>query len=125
MMCRVDYCDDRALILADEMLTARKDHKCQECGRLIQVGERYSRERGKFDGRMFTHKTCAHCLVAVEWMNDTCGGYVYGEVEEELREHWHEDTTYRRRELARLIWGMGRFWRTRRGALMPIPTLNR
>jgi hypothetical protein len=124
-MCRVDDCDERALIIAEERLKAKKPHPCYECRRIIGVGEFYCRERGKFDGRMFTHKTCEHCGVASEWMNATCGGYVYGQIEEELREHWDEDTAYRTRELARLIWGMGRFWRTRKGALMPVPTLNR
>lgn len=124
-MCRVDYCDERATIIADEMLVAKKDHTCDECGRFIRPGERYNRERGKFDGEMFIHKTCQHCVIAVEWMNATCGGFVYGEVEEELREHWCEDSGYRTRELARLIYGMGRNWQARKGGLMPIPTLNR
>jgi hypothetical protein len=123
-MCRVDYCDETALILADETLTAKKEHKCSECRRVIGAGEKYNRERGKCDGSMFTHKTCSHCQVARVWMYRECGGFVYGEIEEELREHWHESDVYRNRELARLIYGMGRFWKRRKGGLMPIPTLG-
>jgi hypothetical protein len=123
-MCRVDYCDDAALILAEENLKAKKDHKCSECGRIIVVGEKYYRERGKYDGSMFTHKTCEHCQVARTWMYRECGGFVYGEIEEELREHWNESHEYRNRELARLIYGMSRFWKRRKGGLMPIPTLG-
>lgn len=122
-MCRVDDADS-ALILASETRKARKQHQCDECGRLIQPGETYLHERGIGDGP-FTNRTCSHCQVACNWLTQQCGGFVYTQVEEELREHWQEDTAYRTRELARLIYGMGRNWQARKGGLMPVPTLNR
>lgn len=121
-MCRADDAD-HAKILASESRKARKPHKCDECRRVIEIGETYLHERGIGDGP-FTNKTCSHCQVACDWLSKQCGGWVYTQVEEELREHWDEDTSYRTRELAHLIWGMDRFWRTRRGALMPVPTLE-
>lgn len=124
-MCRVDDCDGYAQVFGDSTLTAKKEHKCDECRRVIQPGEKYRRERGVHESEPFTHKTCQHCLVARDWMNATCGGFVYGEIEEELLEHWNEDTDYRTRELAKLIYGMGRNWQARKGGLMPLPTLNR
>lgn len=41
--------------------TARKHHKCGECGRAIQAGEKYEYTSGKWDGDMCFHKTCSRC----------------------------------------------------------------
>lgn len=40
---------------------ARKPHKCMECGRVIAIGEQYERFAGKFDGALFSQKTCSEC----------------------------------------------------------------
>lgn len=40
---------------------ARKQHRCGECGKTIEIGERYQRFSGKFDGDMFWEKTCENC----------------------------------------------------------------
>ena len=119
-MCRADDANP-AIILGSELYTARKPHTCQECGRIIAIGETYLRERGLADGEPFTHKTCEHCQVARDWLQRECGGFVYTEIEEELREHWHEAPSYHTRELARLIYGMKHQWRTRKGGLMSRP----
>lgn len=51
---------------------ARKAHKCCECLRIIQPGERYERWSGRFDGDFFSQKTCHQCA---EIRNAfTCGG---------------------------------------------------
>jgi len=44
--------------------TARKPHKCTECGREIQPGERYEDFRGFCDesDRWMRYKTCVDCL---------------------------------------------------------------
>lgn len=123
-MCRVDDAES-ALMLASETRKARKQHKCDECGRVIQVGETYLHERGIHECEPFTNRTCGHCKVARDWLQGQCGGWVFTQVEEELREHWYEDTGYRTRELARLIYGMGRHWQARKGGLLPLPALNR
>jgi len=40
---------------------ARKDHHCEECGRVIPKGAVYVRHVGKFDGDLFCVKTCVVC----------------------------------------------------------------
>lgn len=42
--------------------TARKRHRCYECGGWIEPGEKYQRVRGLWDGDWLTYKTCAECV---------------------------------------------------------------
>lgn len=63
------YCDyELPQFYVAEVRTARKQHKCSECGRLIAEGERYEHVRGKWDGDMGTFKTCPRCLSLREWV---------------------------------------------------------
>ena len=41
--------------------TAKKAHKCYECGRQIYAGEVYERTSGKWDGKFYVFKTCEQC----------------------------------------------------------------
>lgn len=43
---------------------ARKSHRCDECSRTIQPGERYERVRGIWSGFPAVFKTCVWCLAA-------------------------------------------------------------
>jgi len=64
---------------------ANKEHKCDECNRKIQVGEKYERYTGKFEGEIFTNKTCTDCLsLRNEYF---CGGWCYGQLWEHMWEH--------------------------------------
>ena len=58
---------------------ARKPHKCCECERTIQPGERYEYVRGLWDGEFETYKTCLGCF---RLRDDICSGYIYGELAE-------------------------------------------
>ena len=40
---------------------ARKEHRCCDCGGLIEVGEKYHAHNGVWDGRGRTHKICRDC----------------------------------------------------------------
>jgi hypothetical protein len=42
-------------------VVARKEHVCGECGRAIPKGAMYERVSGKFDGDLFSEKTCMDC----------------------------------------------------------------
>ena len=44
--------------------TARVEHRCEECGRTIGRGERYSRTAAVWCGEFFTNVACLHCAVA-------------------------------------------------------------
>lgn len=115
-----DYSDGNVTLLGDGRYSlARKDHKCRECQRMILAGERYHRETYVFDGDFTQHKTCAHCMVVREWLSEECGGWLYGGVEEDAREHCHSGMY--RMDLYRAVVGMANRWRTPSGKLLPIP----
>lgn len=40
---------------------ARKNHTCEYCGQIINAGEQYSIEQGKWEGEFFTRKLHLHC----------------------------------------------------------------
>ena len=42
--------------------TARKEHHCFECQRVIKIDENYRREAGKWDGFFAEYKTCTECI---------------------------------------------------------------
>ena len=47
------------------IVKARKQHKCDFCGKIIEVGESYERATYK-DGDIFTWKTCERCKSYVD-----------------------------------------------------------
>lgn len=44
-MCMADYSDDYSIVLHDRDQKARKPHKCSECYRVIEAGEKYNVQR--------------------------------------------------------------------------------
>lgn len=118
-MCLVDESDGRVTMIAEGERTARKEHRCSECRRKIRVGERYLSERYVFDGDFHHHKTCAHCQVVRAWLQDECGGWLYGAIEEDIVEHVEHHPW----PVKRLAAGMRRFWARRNGELMPVPAV--
>jgi hypothetical protein len=124
-MCRADDSDMPAFV-NETKRKARKPHKCHECRRWIQPGERYAHVCGQWDGAFHAFKVCAHCDVLRDWLSAECGGYLFGEVVEDVREHVQE---YGVREygwpLARLAVAASYGWRTKSGTLKPIPARPR
>ena len=50
---------------------ARKEHKCFECGGVIQKGEKYEKIEGVWDGNFYRFKTCNDCAeLRNEFMKD-------------------------------------------------------
>jgi len=121
-MCRIDDAE-RYEFAAIVRPKARKQHKCCECGRAILPGERYESMSGKLDGEIERLKTCEHCASARDWLITHCGGFVFTQVDEELREHFHEG--YRADRVGRLIIGIKRQWKAFRGGMMPVPVVAR
>jgi hypothetical protein len=95
--------------------TARKAHRCTECGRDIAPGERYENHVVKQEGCVDTYKTCRHCMAARKWLVRVCRGYVMGMVLEDLAEHI--DAGYNPRWLNLAVSGMRNKWRARDGSL--------
>lgn len=102
-----------------QMRTATVAHKCTECYRLIEPGEKYEVTDGLMDGHWDHWKTCLHCLAARDWLIQECSGYVYASVLEDLLEHWQGELM-RELALGRRIVGMRRKWHRRDGALMAV-----
>jgi hypothetical protein len=120
-MCMIDDCDERSTVLGESHPVARKKHKCGECRRVIEPGERYLAESLLFEGEVSTHKTCAHCEVARDWLARECGGWIYSGVAEDIREH--VTSGYYGMAVARMAVGMSWKWRGKNGELFPVPSL--
>ena len=66
--------------------TARKKHRCGECGETIQPGEPYELAKGKDENGWHSFKTCAACLeLRVHFF---CGAYIFGNILSDLRDEW-------------------------------------
>ena len=124
-MCMIDTCDDYARVFTKVERTARVEHKCGECGRKIEPGERYEafRALSATDDYWWSTKTCEHCLAAREWLTEICGGFVYHGVHEDLENHWEEDVLYRTMALGRVLVGIKYRWRWK-GRLMQVPSFQ-
>ena len=59
--CEYDY-DCLPSFYNIKIRTARKEHKCCECGAMIQPREQYHYIAGKWDGCIDTFKTCLPCM---------------------------------------------------------------
>ena len=129
-MCMIDD-GDRPDFDSERWHRARKTHRCDECGRTIEVGERYRYCVLKYDGDISAHHTCRHCTDAEDWLRKACHGWVFGAVEEDLANHleygpWSADEerqAIRPSRPARLVVAMRRKWQRFDGAgLMEIMT---
>ncbi len=118
-MCMMDDADGMVNVLSEARPLAKREHRCSECGRTIGPGEQYLREAFRWDGEFQSHKTCKHCEVARNWLSAECGGWCYGGVEEDVREHCFGHGYGM--DLYRLAVGMAWRWRTPRGRLLPVP----
>lgn len=67
--------------------TARKEHKCYECGRKIMPGERYESAFGIGDGTAYNMPTCPHCIAIREWVvaHVPCSCWCHGHMLEDTR----------------------------------------
>lgn len=85
-MCMFDGCDEVVTVLHERYPKARKEHRCSECRRAIEIGEVYMVERYVSDGNAFTHKTCRHCQVVRQWLLAECSGFIYECIGEDIQE---------------------------------------
>lgn len=70
-------------------ITAKKEHKCCECGARIQPGDKYEVTSGKWHESGFhSFKTCMVCVAILDAF--FCDGNSYGHMREDLWEHIQE-----------------------------------
>lgn len=72
---------------SERWVTARKPHRCGECGRTIIPKERYERVAGVWDGDFLTQLTCEHCVVARGWLERVCSTWLYNAVLADMQDH--------------------------------------
>ena len=53
---------------------AKKEHRCVECGEIIQKGEKYGAFSGKWDGDVSTHRQHILCEDACRYVRDNIEG---------------------------------------------------
>jgi hypothetical protein len=100
---------------------ARKEHRCDECSRVIQSGERYRYATGKCDGSFCVMRQCLHCVEVGRWLMVACSGYLFNAVQEDLAEHVIGEEDYlRSAPLTRLLRWMRADWKRRDGSLRPL-----
>lgn len=75
--------DGYARGVCDEWRNARKTHKCGECYRMIQIGEKYKCEKNVYEGELETFKTCTDCMSVRDAL--FCN-WMYGEIWEAVGE---------------------------------------
>lgn len=88
--------------------TARKPHKCDECGSIIERGEQYEFVSAMWErDNINTVRTCLLCLEARRWLEVVCRSWLYEGVQEDLYEHAEE---YYQWQLDIVANAMGRKW---------------
>jgi len=83
-LIEVDCHDDDPVLYAETYPRARKEHRCSECGVVIERREKYCRSSGLWDGRFETYKTCMVCDDIRQTL--FCGG-VFGDMLADVREY--------------------------------------
>jgi hypothetical protein len=89
MSCYCDY-ENTPSFFTERELTAKKEHKCCECGHVIKPGERYENVSGKWE-EFRTFKTCEKCADLRASLQDVmCPSF--GDMFAEYREYLNNET---------------------------------
>lgn len=136
-MCLYDDGDDYGITLVQRgERKARTEHKCSECSRVIDAGERYQYwvTVGGDMGGWTTTKMCAHCWGTIELgaALTGCPKYWYWDMVHDLSPDDggfvgdilgnHDLDQADRYKVLRTVVGRRCRWRNRRGDLLPVPT---
>lgn len=94
-MCYIDLSDGYSELLRNSQPTARKEHRCSECGRIISKGEKYTFEVTLFEKEIRQYKVCSHCGLVRKWLEKQCNGWLYEGILEDFYEHKNESPGYK------------------------------
>lgn len=87
--CLYGYDGDSATFFVQRWVTARKEHRCCECHRVIPKGAQYERIVGKWE-TLDTYKTCIACQDIRQSLY--CDGWVYLMLWEDVTEQIFKET---------------------------------
>lgn len=73
-----DYFDGPAQIWESDIRKAAKPHRCCECGRVIEKGQKYEYYSMLFDGSWSHYNTCLICMEIADAF--CCDGRLFGEL---------------------------------------------
>lgn len=120
-MCRTDG-EDYWNLCETKVRKARKPWTCGECGRSIEIGERYENVTGLWEGEWVTERTCLRCVEARRWLVKFCDGFIFCEVFSDLREHIEggEENYMHTSELAAVVEMMHQSWCLADGEDIPL-----
>lgn len=128
------YVDEPSEVLSETQPVARTEHKCDECRRMIQPGEKYLRWAVLEEGEFRIYKRCAHCEAIMDIgvaLTKCPKVWFWGEVlsmDEEmgfvgniLNDEGHHLGPKDVRRYRRLVDNAKQGWRNKSGRLLPIP----
>lgn len=92
------YCDaDAPRVYRESWPTARRNHKCCECGRTIAAGETYQHVSGLWENGFESYKTCERCADLRDSLADVaCPAFT--DLKNEYREYLSVALSYEQRE---------------------------
>lgn len=64
-------------VLRNKTPVARKEHRCEFCGEVIHVGEKYNRQSNVYDGRIYdwvSHCVCSKLAYELDMFDDCIDG---------------------------------------------------
>lgn len=72
--------------------SAKKSHRCSECGAVIPAGAAYEYNCGKWDGYVDQFHVCLLCVELRNWatISVPCFCWTYGSLHEQVRDMVHE-----------------------------------
>lgn len=105
------YCDyEPCAVYSARDVTARKPHRCYECERPIEAGERYRYTFSVYDGYASSIHTCSHCRDIQQWVanNIPCFCWMHGSMLDDAKEAIREAYYRAGNEVRGLFFGFGR-----------------
>lgn len=100
MSCECDY--EPAKLSSFGERRARKQHRCDDCGGVIQPGERYKWGKWLYEDEWWGHKRCADCQFIMCELDSLieCWCNVWGgfdeRIEQELCDNWEQRAQIRK-----------------------------